>query len=125
MAVDQPTGPAWAVRGRDRTHVPPGEQRRRIHCDTRRGKLGEREQQPAQPVFTGNVRSDGGVRPTGEDPTGQPRERLPRPDLHEDPYTGRVHRLDLIDESDRARNLLRKRPPDRIGAPLIRPCRGV
>ncbi len=60
------------------------------------------------------------MRPAGEDPADQPGEYPPRPDLNEDPHTGRIHRLDLVDKSDRARDLTGERLSYRVGLRLVR-----
>ncbi len=65
------------------------------------------------------------MRAAGEDPAGQPGENPARPDLNEDPYTGRVHRLDLVDESDGPRDLTGERLSYRVGVLLVRLGGGI
>ncbi len=60
------------------------------------------------------------MRPTVQDPAGEPGEDPARPGLHEDPYSGRVHRLDLFDEPDGLGDLAGEGLPHRVGGVRIR-----
>ncbi len=94
--------PPWTLRRGEPGHVervPTGEQPGRRQLDAGNGQRGNRVQQSSKPRPGARLDSHRHVRALAQDGSDQSRQHLAGTGLDEDPRTGRVHRLDLLDEA--------------------------
>ena len=118
-AVEQVRRPGGHGRGVDRLGVAAVEQHRGVDRHPGRGQLGQRQQEPADPVVAGGVAGHRGVRAVAEDLADELGQHPPGPGLDEHPRAGRVHRLDLLAERHRRRDLAGEALAHGVGVAVV------